>query len=214
MKGLLYKEFYSLVEMSNFKLTVVFMLVSLIFGAIGVMPFMLFFIPIVMAILPRSVMMYDENCKWQQFSLVLPYSRRDIVTAKYITTLSVCAASSLTSVVAYSIASIIKGSFNMTEVAFIGLVGCALALLIPSLALPLELKFGTAKAKYATMLIGGLLGCGGGMLAGVTGTDLVAKLTPSGVSAAVIPVAAITVGLVIFALSWFAAVKLYETREF
>ena len=63
-------------------------------------------------------------------------------------------------------------------------------------------------------VIGGLLGCGGGMLAGVTGTDLVSKLTPSGVSAAVIPVIAIAAGLVIFGISWFAAVKLYETREF
>ena len=214
MKGLLFKEVYSLLEMSNFKITMLFCLVSLVLGATGVMPFMLIFIPIVMAILPRAVITFDENSKWQQFSLVLPYSRRDIVTSKYLITIIVCVGTSLLSAATYTISSFIKGSFNGTELAFIGLLSCALALILPSIAIPLEMRFGTAKAKYLTMLFGGLLGGGGGLLAGMTGTDMISKLSFTGLSAGVLPAVVFAAALVIYFISWIIAVKLYETREF
>lgn len=213
MKGLLIKEYYSLMEMSNFKFTMFAGLGCLILGAIGAMPFMLFFIPICMSMMPRSVMAFDENSKWQQFSLALPYSRRDIVSAKYLSTFFVVAAFTLLSGAAYTVSSVIRGEFHVSELAFITLIGCSVGLILPSLIMPFDMKFGTANAKMVTLILGGLLGCGGGIAANLLGRDNIAKLSSS-LSTAYLPYILAGAAVVIYALSWVISVKLYESREF
>ncbi len=213
MKGLLIKEWYALTGLSNFKATILFAVASLGFAFIGGMDGLLLFTPMVAAMLPRSVLAYDEINKWQQFSLAMPYSRKDIVSAKYIMTFGLGCGASCAAALAYSIANLLKGTFAASELGFILFLGIAVGLLIPSVSVPIDLKYGTANGKVFSMIWGGVMGCSGGILASVAGKDGMAKLTSSGIIN-YLPYIAGIAALVIFAVSWAISIRIFEKKDF
>ncbi|MBQ9458615.1 MAG: ABC-2 transporter permease [Oscillospiraceae bacterium] len=213
MKGLLIKEWYSLAGMRNFKATLLFAIGTLGFAFLDGMSGILLMLPMIAAMLPRAVLACDENSKWQQLSLALPYSRKDIVSSKYILALMLGFGSALAISIFYTIANLCKGGFDPNDLTFMFFAGLAVGLLIPSVATPIELKYGTENGKVFTMIWGGLLGCSGGLLVNIAGKDGIAKLAGSG-SIAYLPLIAAAAALVIFSVSWAISIKVFEKREF
>lgn len=214
MKGLLIKEWYSLIGMSNFKVLLCFGVAAVLFGMTDSMSFMLLYLPIIAGMMPRTVLITDEYSKWTQFSLAMPYSRRDIVSAKYLATLILCTVCSVFSVIVYAISSNVKGSFSIEYLLLILFVGIGGGILIPSFSLPVDLKLGSAKGKAFTLVYGGILG---GVSAGVMNmskVDLTALTAKAAAMMKYLPMIGAAVVLLLFAASWMIAVKLYENREF
>ena len=83
MKGLLVKDFYMLWKQARFMLLLV-----LIYIAVGAWNpengFWGAFSVLFMSMLPITALGLDERCKWNQYVMMLPCSRKDIVLEKYI----------------------------------------------------------------------------------------------------------------------------------
>ena len=82
MKGLLLKDFYML---KNLKAFILFMAIFLFVSTFSEENmFMLFYPCVLSGIIPVSLLGYDERSKWDKYSLTLPYTRAQIVSAKYL----------------------------------------------------------------------------------------------------------------------------------
>lgn len=214
MKGLLLKEWYSIIGMSNFKVLLIFALSALILGMTDTMSFMLIFLPFLAGMLPRTVLMYDENSKWSQFSLAMPYSRRAIVSAKYLATLILCTACAVFSAAVYTVSALVKGILSTEYLMMILLAGIAGGILIPAFALPIDLKYGTAKGKVFSLIYAGLFACGSGALMDLQKLDMTALTVKAAALMKSLPLAGAAAALLLFAASWMLAVRFYEKREF
>lgn len=78
MKGLLLKDYYTLLKQLRYYLIfiVIFALIpSMNFSNIAM---------VYAAMLPITVIAYDERSKWDQLAIMMPYSKRELVFSKYL----------------------------------------------------------------------------------------------------------------------------------
>lgn len=84
MKGLLLKDFYMTAKYCrSFLLIVVVFLAVSFFGKDNV--FFILYPVLISSMIPVTLMSYDEHDKWNVYSLTLPYTRGQLVSAKYLT---------------------------------------------------------------------------------------------------------------------------------
>ena len=78
MKGLLLKDFFTLLK--QLKLYLLFIVI------LSVIPSMNFsnIAMVYAAMLPITVIAYDERSKWDQLAIMMPYSKRDLVFSKFL----------------------------------------------------------------------------------------------------------------------------------
>lgn len=159
MKGLLLKDFYQLIKYcrSFFIIDVIFIGVSLFVDGAE----MFVYFPIIFsAILPMTLLSYDERSGWMEYSGTLPYSANQIVSAKYLFGLIVQAvtASVIISVVFVCGAIFNAGGLDMASNIFVEnllLIGIIFVVsqLCPAICIPFCLKFGTEKGRIAYFVI-------------------------------------------------------------
>lgn len=89
MRALLMKDFYVL-----FKQMKLFFVMILFFSLIPNQN-MASFAAVYAGMLPFSALAYDEQSKWDQLAVTMPYSRRDLVLSKYVLGYLACGASML-----------------------------------------------------------------------------------------------------------------------
>ncbi len=94
-----------------------------------------------MAILPVTMLGYDEKYKWGRYSSAMPISRRETVMSKFLSMMLLILAMD----VVFGIYSAITGIKSVTAALIV--VGI-LALTISSIILTLAYKFGTDKARF------------------------------------------------------------------
>lgn len=209
MKGLLTKEFIML-KKSWF----VILLFILVFGILGIFsgfPSMMLVVPLFMAVY-QSNFAADEMCKWQQYAIVLPYGRKNIISSKYLYTAILSLCSSLFNSICYTISAVI-GRLEISVDEFLIFMLCSLVagLFYPIIVLPLSYKFSHEKGRIILMFING---CCGGLFAMFTTNGLVfdafvklfniAELMPFIMLGAVI---------VLYLLSWQISIRIYEKRD-
>ena len=78
MKGLLLKDFYTLVK--QLKLYLVFIVILALLPNMNLPAIA----TIYAAMLPITALAYDEKSKWDQIAVMMPYTRRDLVLSKYV----------------------------------------------------------------------------------------------------------------------------------
>ncbi len=212
MKGLLAKEWYSL------KNSHAWIIIAVMAGMAFFLklPFCLIYLPFLLCTLPSSTMIQDETSRWQNYMLGLSYSRKTIVSAKYVATLILYVLSLvLDAVLLLFISSSSDGSFNWTvykaNMQFVILSG----LMPPVLMLPLNYKFGTAKARYISIVIYGLFfGCVSFL---TSFTDDMADQNSTALFSAAdsaVMFMILAVALILFMLSWLLSVRIFRKREF
>lgn len=202
MKGLLYKDIRLLFNIAKFFFVsmCVLLAVGMIFPKSSMM---LAFAVIFISSLVTSTLSYDEIDRWDVYSGVLPVSKAQYVSSKYILSL-------LLSVPAVLIASagyIINHGFGKESVSYI-FIYILLGLFYPAIAFPLIFKYGYAKGKIAVVLIGAVSGAAGA-LAG--NSDFI--YGQLAVSPAIF-IAAGSASIVLFAISWAISVAVYRKKEF
>lgn len=107
------------------------------------------------AMLVISTFSYDDYNKWDAYAITLPNGRRDIVKAKYLTTLLLVLCGSILCYI-FGIISLFIGGFTIDSLIelFVTVLGVALgSLLIPSLCFPLIYKFGVEKGRMSLFVI-------------------------------------------------------------
>lgn len=210
MKGLLAKEWCVIFKTGAS--TFILILIIAAFGILGDMYAMFAYVALFLGIIPVNYMALDETSRWQQYALTMPYTRRMIVSAKYITMLMLAAAATAVTAVGLFIGMRKDGVFS-SEMYLIYLTAAfVIGILLPSVAFPFNFKFGTAKGRLIMVIACcSLAGFMGVWFNTYYDSSAAAHLTELSVFTA-IPIVLLAAA-VICAVSWLISLQIYEKRD-
>ena len=161
------------------------------------------------ALIPSTLLGLEEQAGWQAYADTMPWSRKTVVTEKYVLTLSlsVCVTAVLTVVYALT-GALGRTGIGPGDLLIVGIF--VLGMLPASFMLPVTFKFGMVKGRTAYMVCLMVMGALLGILSSLSG-DVTDFLTagPQTLLLALL----IAIPTVLFAASWVLAVKFYEARE-
>jgi len=192
----------------------VFLLLVFIFTIVGIKNNKVFFAlyPIVLSsIIPVNLLSYDEKAHWNSYACTFPYTRKAIVSSKYILTLCVLGASSLLFIFAQVCNMLINHNFQLFGLfsTFVVILSCGL--LPPAFMFPFTFKLGSEKGRFAYYTGFILFFVILALFQQVT-DDLSLRITQMAVPhAPIVIVFLIIFGL--YGLSWFLSVKFYQKRD-
>ncbi len=165
---------------------------------------------IFMGMLVNTLIAYDEHDKWDRQVLTMPVTRRQYVTAKYLTGLILQGCVLALTAGAHVLRLKLAGEFSWdafwTNLGILLVLACA----TPSLLLPFVFKNGSEKGRMAYLIVlGSLFGL-------AVGGSIILKKLDLMHTQAQIPYAALVIGLVLllYPASWALSVHWYEKREF
>lgn len=207
MSGLLIKDGY--LAWAHFKMYILMVLVFSLLSAADPGNFFLVFYPCMLCgMIPVNLMAYDERSKWDVYTALMPFTRAQIVTSKY-----------LVGIIGQGIILTLVAVVNIVRMALSGgvdwqylfdLMGMMIMLASVSVALPLPFIFrsGVEKGRMGYYVMIGMSGVGSGVMGGLLGDNVNAFSLPE----LAVPVM-ILVGIGVYGLSWWLSVKFYEKRE-
>ena len=214
MKGLLKKEIYVLCHKPA--LLIIPMLVFLATGLFAKSIAMILYLPLYAGILPVSLITNDEMSRWDRFALGLPYRRSAMVSAKYL--MSILLVLFATLITAAILLLVLNGTFTLPQSIMIIAAIAAVSLILPSLLMPLNLKFGTAKARLALMIFPALCICFSYAAINHDGedvqVDLIAKIASLGLSPVTLTVIILAAAVILLTASWLLSVRIYKRKQF
>lgn len=146
MKGLLIKDLYQLVKYCK-----LFFLVDLMFFAVALFseenPMFVCFPVMFSGMVPLTLLSYDERGGWSDYSGVLPYNEKQIVSAKYLFGLFVQAAIVAFAVIVLFIRELVhRDNIFIVNLYAVGVMFIA-SLIFPAFTLPFCYKLGVEKAR-------------------------------------------------------------------
>lgn len=213
MKGLLLKDAYQLWYYA--KIVILAAVVMMGAGVLSMMNGSNFFIVyagFLLGMMPMTLLAYDQNSKFDEYSAALPVTKEQLVGCKYIIGLCGLVLAEIFAAVALGVAHLhwvaVDGALILSTLVQVGMT----ALLNSAILLPLSYRFGYEKAKYAFYVMVGLLAglMGAGVAADKDG--LTANLLPQNIPTAALLGVAVVV-LVLYALSWRLSVVWYGKAE-
>ena len=208
MKGLLRKDIYMAAKYYRAVLVAVaiFLMLAILDEA---NLFFLTYAVLISGMLPVSLLSYDAHFKWEQYSGTLPYTRAQLVSAKYLMGLIFNGGVLLVCLGVLALRQILGEGFDLDTFLGAGLLCLGLGVASPVLLLPLAFKFGPEKGRVLFFVLVGAI-CGIGFVLGQTGF-----LTGLSVgNGAVAVLAALGVTLVLYLLSWRLSIHFYQKKEF
>ena len=201
MKGLLIKDTYMILKYCKPFLFVVFVF-SVLSGFVNNLFFYVYPAAFV-ALIPFTLGAYDERSKWNIYCGTLPVARKTVVSGKYLISLIVAACIIFLTVISMTVAMVVDGSVNINMLFSIISTILLVSLTGTATLLPVYFKFGTEKARIIYMVILALVAS---ISAGLgVGTDY---KVPE-----VKPIPMIIMAIVIYSVSWFVSIKIYEKKE-
>ena len=207
MKGLLLKDFYMAAKYCRSFLAIVIVFIAVtFFGDNNI--FFIIYPTMVAGLLPMTLISYDERDKWDQCSGVLPYSKAQLVSAKYITGLLFGACVYLILIVVYAARMANRGTFILDELIFIGVALFVLGIVGPTLMLPFVFKYGVAKGRIAFYVLVGLFAAIGTAWMRID----VYRALSLWINERVL-IAAVGAAVLLYLLSWRLSILFYKKRE-
>lgn len=206
MKGLLLKDVYLINKYCRAFILLIVVFVSISIWGNGNMFFM-FYPCLISGMIPMTLLTCDEREKWSEYAGTLPYTRTQIVSAKYIigfsTTMSVIILIAIVQAIKMTIANTFV--FNEYFALLMNLV--SISLIVPAILLPFIFKFGAEKGRIIYyVVIGGTCGIGFA-LENINGNlfALLAEISPILVG--------FSVAVLLYVISWLLSIKFYKNRE-
>ncbi|MBQ2767862.1 MAG: ABC-2 transporter permease [Clostridia bacterium] len=207
MQGLLLKDLYMMVKYGR-----IYLFMSIVFCVVSFMNpenlFLVFYPCLLCGMLPVNLLGYDERSKWLQYCETLPYTRAQMVSAKYLIGLFAQLAILLVMGAAHAIRMGIDGIFYPGEFLSMMMSLLMLSLIASSISLPFMFKFGVEKGRLAYLIMVGVVSGGSVTMANILSTKTEAATN----LVSVLPVLCL-VGAGIFALSWYLSIVFYRRRE-
>lgn len=150
MKGLLLKDYFTLLKQLRFYL--IFLLIFTIIPNMNLSSIAIVYA----AMLPITVIAYDERSKWDQLAAMMPYSKRELVFSKYLLGyIGVALFSIITLVLQVAVGLIGKNGFS-TEQGMAILVTAAAGLILLAINLPFMFWLGVERGRVVFMIIIGV----------------------------------------------------------
>lgn len=156
MRGLLIKDYHLLTGRRNFFLMVIAL--GIIFIGVYENPaFPVGYMTILMTIFSMSTISYDEFENGMAFLMTLPVGRKCYVREKYVFSI-LCAGITavLSTILTIVIAAGRSAGIDYKEMVMIGICIIGVAVLIVSVMIPIEIKFGVERGRTAMGIIAGV----------------------------------------------------------
>lgn len=209
MKGLLLKDFYMTAKYCRTYLLIGIVFIAVSFaGAESQNMFFVFYPCLLCGMIPVNLLAYDERSRWLEYSGTLPYTKAQLVSAKYLVGVIVQSVMLLAVGIAQAVRMNLAGSFRLGEYGMIMAAIFAMATITSSISLPFMFRWGVEKGRIAYYCMIGFV-CAAGYLGSVFFTES-RKVTAAG---SLVPWAMILLGTAIYAASWLASIALYQKRE-
>lgn len=208
MKGLLRKDIYMAAKYYRavFGMVAVFLLLMIFVD--GSLLFLTY--PVLLSgMLPVTLLSYDTHFKWEQYSGTLPYTRAQLVSAKYLMGLIFSGGVLLVCLVVLALRQILGDGFDLDAFLEAGLLCFVLGVATPVFLLPLAFKFGPEKGRVLFVVLIASL-CGAGFALGQA--DFLSGLAIGNSVVAALAVVGVT--LVLYLLSWRLSIHIYKKKEF
>ena len=212
MKGLLVKDLY--MSKSYCRVYVLIAATFLVLHAVTTMNgnenlFFLLYPTVLAGMVPVNLIAYESQCKWEQFAGTLPYTRAQLVSAKYLIGLMFFGILLVMTLAVMGIAMAIVGRFSpvllwsqsvLMALCFFG--SC-------TFILPLVFRFGIEKARMMYLAMIGLV-CGLTAAIGVVSNG--SAYAGGWQMPRAIPLVALA-AVVLYLLSWGLSIRFYQKRE-
>lgn len=208
MKGLLLKDAYQTLKYCRaYLLVVLFFIIATPLG--GFHLFMLFYPCLLASMVPVNLTAYDAQSKWEQYAATLPYSRSQLVSAKYLIGLFTSGGVLTLTGIAQLLRMVQNGNFQLQEFGNLLAALLIVACVVPSITLPLIFRFGPEKGRILYLVIIGLV-CGGSAAASIILSTDVFSLEITDFPN-LLPACLAAIGL--YAASWYLSIVFYRKRE-
>lgn len=218
MTGLLIKDFKLMATQKNFFLVILLIAIGMISFTEDV-SFPLGFLTFVLSLFTLSTISYDEFDNGYAFLFTLPITRVGYVLEKYCLGFLLGFSSWLLATFLGLIATVVKDTTSLTEIWQIAAMILPIMIIIQSLMIPFQLKFGGEKGRIAIIAAVGLL-----VVAGVVivkgaklffNVDLIAQLTTLPiVSIGMLFLIALVIALLLLALSVRISISIMKKKQF
>ena len=207
MKGLLLKDWYMMKKYCRS-----YLFIAAVFVAVSLANkdnlFFAFYPCVLCGMIPVNLLSYDERSHWMQYSGALPYTKAQIVSAKYLIGLFAQVTMLIVTGSAQGIKMIASGTFVGAEYVVLMLLMLIISTTAASITLPLAFKLGVEKGRIAYYAMIGFICVASIWASGFFQGQLLVEIKPS-LLLAMIAVAGIT----IYILSWCMSVLFYKKRE-
>lgn len=208
MKGLLLKDWYLMKKYCRMYLflTVVFLVLSCIKRD---NLFFSFYPCLLCGMIPVNLLSFDERSGWQHYSGTLPYTKAQIVSAKYLMGVFAMSAVLVMTGVVQTVWMCLEGAFQPEQLAAVLFAIFFLSLFFSAGCLPLIFRLGTEKGRVVSLVMVCLF---------FGGLFFVTTLFAGNFPDVSIPLELLLAGLALFgagfyALSWRLSVAFYQKRE-
>ena len=207
MKGLLLKDWYMMKKYCR-----AYLLIAVVFIAVSLFSddnmFFAFYPCLLCGMIPVNLLAYDERSRWMQYSGTLPYTKKQIVSGKYLIGLFVQITVLLIMGSTQGIKMMITGEFAFRDYITLILLLVIVSMITSSITLPFIFKLGVEKGRTAYYVMIGFV-CGASVVAsdlfsGHLGIELNSNF--------VLPIFAI-IGVGIYAFSWYMSILFYKKGE-
>ena len=207
MKGLLLKDWYSII--ANFRYFVFLLLIFIAASCFGGNnTFFLFYPCILSGMIAMSLIAFEEKEKWDVYEETLPYSRSQIVSAKYIISLIMSLATIIIILTVQTGMMIYKGTFHIAEIIDLSIPLFIFSFLPTMLLLPFIYKFGCQKGRIVYYFILGFFFALIGLYSALSGNNLVIHMEHPLYRVLTFMILALA-----FISSWLLSVHFYKKKE-
>lgn len=204
MKGLLLKDFYTLIK--QMKLFLAFIVIFSVLPGYNMAAFAIMYA----SFLPITALAYDERSKWDTLAAMMPYTPRQMVMSKYLLGYITTGAAAVLAFVVQTFVAVIKKEPLSAEGWLSLVMVLCLAIIMQAVVMPIMFKVGVEKGRMVFFAVVALIVLGGMAL----GDRLVTALdSASAASLSTVCLAFVGAAVVINLISIAVSTKIYELRS-
>ena len=207
MRGLLLKDWYVMKKYCRYYFFVCIGFIILSMMSSGNM-FFIFYPCLLCGMIPVNLLGYDERSRFTEYVGALPYTKTQIVSAKYLIGLFTQIAMLTVICITQGVKMGIEGNFILKEFLVLMMLMLIMASVSSSLTLPFIFRYGVEKGRGAYYVMIGVV-CSGSIISTTIFKESMQKdIQLNGV----LPIACL-VGIGIYVFSWYLSIVFYNKRE-
>lgn len=207
MKGLLLKDWYMMKKYCRAYIVIAVVFIAMSLVSNGNM-FYVFYPCLLCGMIPVNLIGYDEKSHWVQYSGTMPYTRTQIVSAKYLIGLFAQVTMLIVTGIAQGIKMGVSGKFILNNFIVLMLMMLSMATFTSSISLPFIFKLGVEKGRVAYFMMIGVV-----CVASTLATGLLSEQQQVEIQLNVFLTVLAVIGISVYIFSWCMSIIFYKRRE-
>lgn len=207
MKGLLLKDLYIMKKYYKSYLIIIisfFILSVVIEGNL----FFVFYPCVLCGVIPIGLLNFDERSRWSQYSCTLPYTKKQLVSSKYLIGLMAEFVVIVFIAIIQGVKMTISGNFSFGNLGVLMLLAVIVSSVGTSFSMPFVFRSGVAKGQIAYYFTIGVVCAASFIISGFFKEKLSTEIKPD-----TLLIVLATVSVLVYIFSWYISIVFYKKRE-